>query len=387
MGHADRLMPSRKTAVLTALLVGACAVGGAGPAAAETRAYVISYFGQAASNTDGDCEGGINPEVSIQFAKNLAAIGKTPQEIETIIARWREGKDNGVLRDLMNERGRIDGKPVNAYAHPAAVVDPQLNSVTGRFAYGFDLDGKGADDPDGFIDPETAERGIDNQFFRAMGCSRAFRGTVDNPSAYWEWIWTTIKDSTPAWLMSVSGENLAQDGPVTITFDRALEFAKSNPDGRTRPYMTYRVDPDPRSHNVFSGEIRDGVVHVTGHGDFFMLQSALFLPEIALRNTHLRMTMRADGSLDGFLGGYQSWRELYFGLANGGTAAETTVVGETPGMFYLLRGNADADPDPETGENRAISAVYRLAAVPAFHAAANRVTAGRPAASAGASQE
>jgi hypothetical protein len=32
-----------------------------------------------------------------------------------------------------------------------------------------------------------------------------------------------------------------------------------------------------------------------------------------------------------------------------------------------MRRHADADPDPETGQNRAISAAYYIEAVPAFH--------------------
>ena len=56
-----------------------------------------------------------------------------------------------------------------------------------------------------------------------------------------------------------------------------------------------------------------------------------------------------------------------FGLAWGGKAAETTVTGELPGLFYLLKRHADASPDQQTGENSEISAVYRLEAVPAFH--------------------
>jgi hypothetical protein len=268
----------------------------------------------------------------------------------------------------MNERGRIDGRPVNAYAHPAAVADPKLNAVTGKIAYGFDLDRLGEGDPDGFQDPDTKQKGIDNQAFRALGCSRAHRGTKESPGAYWAFVFTTIKDTSPAWLITVRGEDLSKDGPVTIIFDRAIESAKSNPDGQTRPYVTYRVDPDPRSHNEFVGEITNGVLSITDHKPFFMTHSFIYSPHIRLTNTHLRLEMQRDGGLDGFIGGYQPWREVYFGVASGGRAAENTVAGETPGLFFMLRKHADAGPDAETGENRDISITYRLTAVPAFHA-------------------
>ena len=369
----DGIFARAETRLIGAAVAGFLTVGVVAPAAAlETRTYVVSWFSQAVSNADGDCAGGVNPNVGTQYEKNLVALGKTPEEAKDIMRRWLMGKDGGVLYDLMNERGRIDGVPVNGYAHPAAVIDPKLNSVTGKTAYGFDLDGKGAEDPDGFLEPDTGESGIDNQLFRALGCSRAFRGTKRAPGAFWAWVWITVKDTMPAWLMSVSGENLNKDGPVTIVFDRALEYAKSNPNGETRPFMTYRVDADPRSHNEFRGEIKNGVLSVIEPAGFSMLQSTMYVPEINLRDTHLRMNMHADGSIEGFIGGYQSWRDIYFGLAWGGTAAEVTVTGELPGLFYLLKRNADASPDPQTGENRDISAVYRLEAIPAFHVKTER---------------
>jgi hypothetical protein len=358
------MMPARQ--ILKSGAVFAMLAAGTVPAAAnETRTYVVSAFFQGASSTDGDCAGGINPVVREQDELNLVALGKTPAEAKALIDATVD--DDTELRRIMNDRGRIDGRPVNAYAHPAAVADPGLKSVTGNIGFGFDLDGQGAEDPDGFIDPDTGEKGIDNQAFRALGCSRPYRGTKDNPGAYWAFLNIAMKDSSPAWLISVSGADLGKDGPITVTFDRALEHPKSNPDGQARPYMTYRVDPDPRSHNEFKGEIKDGILTITDHKPFFMNQAFIYAPHIQLRHTHLRLDMTKGDGLDGFIGGYQPWRDVYFGVGSGGRAAETTVAGETPGLFYLLRKNADSNPDPQTGENRDISITYRLMAVPAFH--------------------
>ena len=40
--------------------------------------------------------------------------------------------DKNVVRQLMDSRARVDGKPANAYANPAAVADAPLKYVTGR---------------------------------------------------------------------------------------------------------------------------------------------------------------------------------------------------------------------------------------------------------------
>ena len=102
-----------------------------------------------------------------------------------------------------------------------------------------------------------------------------------------------------------------------------------------------------------------------------MVHSVMYAPHVTLSHTHLRLDLKGDGTLDGFIGGYEPWRDVYFGLAWGGQAAEITVSGETPGLFYMLRKYADANPDPKTGENRDISITYRLIAVPAFHVQAD----------------
>ena len=169
-----------------------------------------------------------------------------------------------------------------------------------------------------------------------------------------------LKDSQPAWLITITGEDLSKDGDVTINIDRALEHLESNLDGTPRYYMTYRIDPDPRSHNEFQGRIEDGVVSITQHSSMSILWNALSSPVLNLNNTHLRLSMAEDGTLDGLLGGFQPWLELYFAFSHNG------IVGDRPGLYYALKKAADADPDPDTDLNMSISTAYRISAVPAF---------------------
>ena len=39
---------------------------------------------------------------------------------------------------------------------------------------------------------------------------------------------------------------------------------------------------------------------------------------------------------------------------------------DMPAFYYSIKRNADANPDPVTGENRDISTAYEIEAVPAF---------------------
>ncbi|MGE4063747.1 MAG: hypothetical protein AB7E79_10320 [Rhodospirillaceae bacterium] len=337
----------------------------AAPASAETRSFVVSFFAQATTSVDGDCSKGVNPTIEEQYLLNLRHLGYSEAEIAAM--KKKEDEGNGEIGTLMMTRGRINGQPVNAYAHPTAVVDPKLNALDGKFAYGFDMDGKGRDDPNGFIDPETGQRGVDHEAYRALGCMRTFRGSLKGRPTFWDWAWGQLRDSQPAWLITISGEDLSQDGEVTVTFDRAVEFVASNTDSSPRRDVAYRIDPDPRSHNVYKARIKEGVVLLEAPGtqDFRMLQNPLVTPELKLKRLHMRLNLNGDGSLNGMLGGYQSWRELYFGIGSSGTR-EACITGDIPGIFYLLRRHADGDPDPATGENTTISTAYYIEAVPAF---------------------
>lgn len=337
--------------------------------ALESKSFVVGWFSHATNNTTDDCgPGGPNPTVQEQYLKDLADLGMSGEEIEALI-KERDSNEEGPNRmaEIIRTRGRIDGKPANPYMYPNSVKDPEWKMLTGNFAYGFDLDNKGPDQPGSFTDVDTKQKGIDHKLYRALGCSRPFRGSLEGRPTYWDWVWGQLKDSQPAWIITVTGEDLSKDGEVTITFDRALEFLQSNIDGSPRADVTYRIDPDPRSHNVMKGRIENGIVTASSSADMFrMYSNPLGMPEFRLQNAKFNFKLRRDGTADGFIGGYQPWADLYFAFASGGQSIEQCIVGDIPGLYYLLKKNADAYPDPKTGVNSAISATYYLETVPAF---------------------
>jgi hypothetical protein len=361
-------------AALTVAIAGLTA-GVAPVEAMQSRTFVVSWFAQATYSNDHDCSGGVHPEVEQIYFRYAQLLGVNAATIEGWRKKLMEGEDTPDLQELVGMRGRVDGKPVNPYTNPASVVDLKLPGLDGEYAYGFNLDGKGADDPNAFEDPQTHERGVKHQLYRALGCARAFRGSLEGRPTYWAWAWGQLKESQPAWLITLSGADLSHDGPVTISIDRALEHLRSNSDGTPRPEMGYRIDPDPRSHNSFRGEIKGGVVTVTQHDHFRILQNPLVAPQLDLQDFHLRMSSGADGLSKGFLAGYQPWHDLYFAIAGIGIGGEQQVTGDIPGFYYLMKRYADADPDPQTGQNRRISATYYFEAVPAFVANARDVPA------------
>src|SRR5690606_4849224 len=160
--------------------------------------------------------------------------------------------------------------------------------------------------------------------------------------------------------------DLSADGPVKVRLERAIEYLRSNSDGSPRRDAGYRVDPDPRSRNEFDGVIRDGVVHVASSDTLRLLQSPLVVPELELDKFHLRLQRHDDGRVTAFMGGYQPWHDIYWSFASVGIGGEQQVTGDIIALYYLMKRYADADPDPQTGQNRRISATYYIEAVPAF---------------------
>ncbi len=336
-----------------------------GAAAAETKSFAISSLTQAVYSQDGDCPGGIEPSIGEMYSRALIQLGKTPQEAEALMADFMGGEYKAPVHDLLVNRGRIDGKPVDIYDNPTSVPDPGVHTVVGQFAPGFNLDGKGAQSPDGFEDPDTHEKGVNNQYFRAMGCFSSHRAVPPARPLQWSGSWDSQRFTMRAWLISISGGDLSRDGDVTVTFDRALRPLMVDANGNAQRDQTFRIDPDPRSHTEFHGTIKNGVITIVP-GDFHMVGDPVVIPKWYLRDTHLRVRLNTDGTLGGLLGGYQSWVQIYFMYAQGSYSYEAMAGINMPGVYYVLRRLADAEPDPVTRQNMAISVAYRIEAVPAL---------------------
>ncbi len=335
----------------------------------ETRHYVVRWFHVATYMQEDDCPQGLNLAQRPLYVRILTDLGYTARDIDRILdgipdnggtdARHRQAREIGTMR------GRIDGKEVDVYVHPYSVPDPHIRLAQGRYANGFNLDGR-EDKPGASIDPDTGERGVDNQARRAMGCSVQFHARLPDRPGYPSNEWNLSRDEMPAWLVSVTGEDLDRDGEVVVTFDRAVEPIVRNANGDVQSDVTFRVDRDAHSHNVAHGAIRNHVLTTTAPFAFGMTADVNVTPRYELDKARLRLTLNPDRSAEGYLGGYQDWLAIYFMYANLGSGMEISYGTDVPGLYYALQRLADYDPDPVTGRNRKISVTYRIELVPAF---------------------
>lgn len=347
-------------ASLAGMVLGGLAIQTA--AASETRGYVVSWFHRAAYSQDGDCPGGLNPLSEVFVKKILTDMGKTPEQQAPLFKDYPANMYGAIVM-----RGSVDGKPANVYTNPTSVPDPQIHTVVGHYAYGFNLDGKGAASPNSFEDPETHEQGVNNQLFRALGCFVAERGTPTTRPTWPAIQWDAGRDQMPAWVIEVSGiDDPKNSDNVTVGIYRATGPTTRNASGDPQADMTFRIDPNPRMQNVVHGKIKDGLL-TTDRFTFDMLQDpVLGVAEYLFKDAKLRLTLNPDGSLKGILGGYTPWKPIYVSLAVGGSVNELNLSIDMPGAYYAMKRMADAYPDPKTGENTAISSAFRIEAIPAF---------------------
>jgi len=352
-----------------------------GPASAETRSFVLSYFYPADYYGDDTCPDGLNPLADVFFKRDLKVLGMPQAEVDAMF-----DKDYKIQNGLTTTRWvavaatRGNGRD-SVYLHPTTVPDAHLKPAVGRYGYGFNLDGRGAESPNSYEDPETHEKGVNNELFRAMGCIQVYKGyPPPQPPLEPEYRWDDARPGMGAWLISITGKDLARDGEVTVTFETSIDpVTTQDANAHIRSDMTYRVASTPASRNVLRGRIKDGVI-TTDPARIEMRCDAYIQPLYEFRKARMRLKIRPDGTLGGVLGAYQPWYPIYWSHAKVGYIDERGFGVDAPALYYALRRYADADQDPATGRNMSISAAYAIEAVPAFVEVAQENRAGGSAA-------
>jgi hypothetical protein len=290
--------------------------------------------------------------------------------------------------------------------------DPNFKTVTGKnvAADGIDLDGQDSR-LNGKPAPNTCahddfrgtngERGIDNQFFRLVGCSKSWQST--GLSNQYE-----IEMYTGAWgiLITLKGAgDLRNAKDVEVGIYANADPIQLSPTREALPNATYAVDQDPRFRATTHGRIVNGVL-TSDPVDvrFHVVTNSIHL-ERPLQDARLRMTFTPDGGLDGILAGYTPVEELYdfqYGFRNGKDAkgnpaslqlragssiGQAAVLGHTcQGAYYAMKQLADGHRDPKTGQCTSISTQYRIKAIPAFVVDTATQSVNTPLALAGAPQ-
>lgn len=338
-----------------------------------TRTYVVEwhdlaflYGGPPDGNGDtpaSDCPNGANP------ANPWKVILKTPWRTDAQVDEILSPEFNH--QEMYRQFALRGPRRENILEQPTAVPDPGMIEVSGKVADGFDLDDNVR--TGGFVSPGGV-KGIDNQFYRVAGCIAGMRGPPR--TAMWQKQQNDgMHDGDFTIVLVVSGaQDPRNDDDATFGIYLARDpMVKDANGGMARDY-SYRIDPNPKFQTVARVRIKDGVIESAAPVEIHMRDFATPASspkELVLYKGRLRFEMKADGSLSGLVGGYRDWMAFYKGQnGNGqtilGTIHENLWHMSMPAFYYALKRNADGLPDAKTGQNRAISAAYRIDAIPAF---------------------
>jgi len=290
-------------------------------------------------------------------------------------------------------RRMMDPSRPNACLNPEKFgPDPNYRTVkvADIKAYGIDLDGKDSRQKGKPVAGTCAhtdllgmngEHGIDNQFYRLVGCNKSYQSTGQGNT------WT-IEMHTGSWgvLIVLAGvDDIRNDDKVEVTFAANADPIELSPNREPLTNATYAMQQDPRFRATTKGRIKDGVlttepVDVRIH----KITNGIYLERL-LKEARAQMTLSKEGVLEGYLAGYTPVEDLYnfeYAFRNGkngkggpadarlimisATGRAATQLYTCNGAYYAMQELADGHPDPATGKCTSISTQYRIKAIPAF---------------------
>jgi hypothetical protein len=331
---------------------------------------------------NGACPSGMTLGLQDIFTATTAGRRKPGESDEDYSAR--------VQRGAMALSTAADGRSL--CLHPeAGEPSPYFRTVepSDIAVFGIDLDGRRstADTtptgacPHNDFRGRNGEYGIDNQFYRVVGCSRSFQSTGLSNS------WDT-EMLTGSWgiLVRLRGvDDIADDEDLTVGFYANTDPIKLSPGREPLAYASYIAESDSRFRGETRGRIRNGVLTTDPVNVRFRHVVNSMILERPLTDARLQVTLSEDGHMSGYLSGYTPVEALYslqYGYRNGKTRAGEVappevragtatgaafVLGHTcTGSYHALYQHADGHPDPATGRCTSISTQYRLTAIPAF---------------------
>jgi hypothetical protein len=334
--------------------------------AAWTKTYVVEwnepamYYGAKSGVIDPgtDCPNGTNPEVD--WLKVMTDAGYTREE-----ALWLRNPANPTRSPIhgQNQMAFRGKDRANVYIDPTSTPDPGLVAVSGSIAEGLDLDG---DTKTGFTSP-AGEKGIDNNFYRALGCWKTYRGPPRLSSGALTFNdtmrnggWTTVI------VVSGKGNDPQNDKHVQVGFYMSEDKMVKDGNGNIARDYTFRIKPHTKYEAIFPARVSKGVIASTTPEDA-VLRDPGYTRDLELLRGRIKLVMQPDGSLKGYVGGYRPWEPVYRGWVNArGPVIEALTWVQLPAVYYALRRNADYSPKGSHGEKTHISFALRVDALPAF---------------------
>ena len=248
-------------------------------------------------------------------------------------------------------------------AHASTSEEPfPFHEAQGSLSYGLNLDG--VVDPDDLQSPEGVN-GIDNQVYRAVGCISGYR----YKGAVWQFDTSDmLQNAANRFVIELTGvDDLVNDDEVTVTTYRGLDGLTRDATGALSAGGIQRVDIRWGRPFIFrlQGSIVDGVLTTEPVDDFRLLWSMQNnLGGYQLFQGFSMQIKLGPKSATGLFAGYVDIDRWDHNLnTNWTTHFQSYGHVSEPSLYRALRRLADGYPDPETGENTAISSGVQVSFV------------------------
>ena len=263
---------------------------------------------------------------------------------------WTPGGNKTVLDTQLSYEGEVLFPGTSEDRFP-------FHYVQGSVGLGLNLDGKVG--PNDFTSPD-GDRGIDNQFYRVMGCVYNYRHDGNTSINFPRWRSQFPYNIYVIELTDV--DSLVNDPDVTVTTYRGTDNLLSDATGNGfLPGGSQTIDMrwGKKFIQKFRGKIVDGVLTteakdlVMPTGSFFTARDGI--PDILYRDMRFSLKL-TDTDAAGYMGGYvdvENW--IIHSYKTRSTPLQIYGQRSLPSIYRAMRKMADGHPDPETGANTAIS--------------------------------
>ncbi|MBW2497960.1 MAG: hypothetical protein JRF61_11865 [Deltaproteobacteria bacterium] len=364
--------------VVLAMILVACDPGGSAkgrptPDAAGTdaavRGFVMARWHEEIPHDEpGECPEGLNPTEEDYFAAEWASY---------MVERQRVREEEGRFLEWDHEL-----LPPDACQDPLAQSDPGFITLDGPArVHGLDLDGVDSSRSertaescahDDFTSPSGAT-GIDNQYWRLMGCIRGYR-----PNDLMDRLHRSnsmIKEGGYGILLEISGmDDMRDDEEVEVQILSAAEPVSTNAVGGIMENVSLTAHADSRYHSARArGRIVGGVLTTEPVDLRVKVKQQTQDNAVWYRDARIRAQVHEDGRIVGLIGAYWDldnfWSMLNdhtIGERHQGRNAAFNRGFMCAGIYHAMYRVADGHPDADSGRCTSISTTIHFEAVPAF---------------------
>jgi hypothetical protein len=345
-----------------------------------TRAFVISKFTYELyfdPNFNKVCPKGWFPGLEQAFLESLA-----PKERERLMKPESTEERGRRYRTEFAEGPNGEDQCVNpmSFIGDSRYAPALSRAVQSKIGLGMNLDGT----VDGratartcahkkFVSP-NGEPGIDNQVFRAIGCSRLWRGADKSGGDQLQWEQQYMHDGNFNYVIEISGITDLRNDEVEVRIYSTEDNPVSDAQNNYIPDQTFTVTSNTKWHNFTRGKIVNGVLK-TESIPWLRLDHSYpvangngmgAVHERVYRDAKFELKFNDDGSISGHMGAYLTPNDLVWAGRGGGK-----LVGTSSGSACAMEYNAfvelaDGYPDPDTGKCTMLSMAYVMEAIPAF---------------------